>query len=226
MRLPLLLVSMLALVFSTSAFNLAYAKGTDSRKDIKAAKNDPLLRGAIVYKHYCSLCHGQKGDGKARATKLYGQGNLVITMANHDASFYEKMVSDGGSAVGRSRYMPGYRDELSDEQFSDLMEYLYEIERPEARGKAVFMTNCILCHGVKGNGKGRASRLYDPKPADLTRSDKNDIYKKLIITNGGEYMGRSPVMPVWGLQLKEEEIDDVIAYLRTILVVPLPLPEQ
>ena len=217
-----MLASMLVLVFSTSALNLAYAEKTDSRKDIKAAKNDPLLRGAIVYKNYCSLCHGQKGDGKARATKLYGQGNLVITMGNHEPEHYEKIVRHGGSSVGRSRYMPGYEDELSDEQMADLMEYLYEIEKPEARGKAVFMTNCILCHGVKGNGKGRASKLYDPKPADLTRSDKNDIYKKMIITMGGAAMGRSGVMPVWGLQLKEEEIDDVVAYLRTILVVPLP----
>jgi len=217
-----LLASVVALVFSTSAINLTHAGATDSRKDIKAAKSDPLIRGAIVYKNYCSLCHGQKGDGKARATKLYGQGNLVITMDNNEPEYYEKLVRYGGSSVGRSRYMPAWEEELSEEQMSDLMDYLYVMENPEARGKAVFMTNCILCHGVKGNGKGRASKLYDPKPADLTRSDKNDTYKKMIITNGGAAMGRSGVMPIWGLQLKEEEIDDVIAYLRTILVVPPP----
>ncbi len=223
MRSPVLLASVLALVFSTSAFNLAYAKkDTDSRKDVKAVKSDPLIRGGIVYKHYCSLCHGQKGDGKARATKLYGQGNLVITMGNNTPEFYDKMIRHGGSAVGLSRYMPAWEDELSDEQMADVMEYLYVMEKPEARGKVVFMTNCILCHGVKGNGKGRASVLYDPPPADLTRSDKNDVYKKMIITQGGAAMGRSGVMPVWGMQLKEEEIDDVIAYLRTILVVPAP----
>jgi len=222
MRSLALLASAVTLVFSTSAINIAQAGDTDSRKDVKAVKSDPLIRGAIVYKNYCSLCHGQKGDGKARATKLYGQGNLVITMNNNEPDYYEKMVRYGGSSVGRSRYMPAWEEELSEEQMSDLMEYLYVMEQPEARGKAVFMTNCILCHGVKGNGKGRASKLYDPKPADLTRSDKNDTYKKMIITNGGAAMGRSGVMPIWGLQLKEEEIDDVIAYLRTILVVPLP----
>lgn len=222
MRLPLILASVLTLVFSTSVFNIAYAKGTDSRKDIKAAKSNPHIRGGIVYKNYCTLCHGQRGDGKARATKLYGQGNLVITMGNHKPDYYEKILREGGESVGRSKYMPAWEDELSEEQISDVIEYLYLIEDPVARGKVVFLTNCILCHGVKANGKGRASKLYDPKPADLTRSDKTDLYKKLIITNGGEYMGRSGVMPVWGLQLKEDEIDDVIAYLRTVLVVPPP----
>ena len=217
-----LVAGVMALVFSTSAINLALAGDTDSRKDVKAVKSDPLIRGAIVYKNYCALCHGQRGDGKARATKLYGQGNLVINMDKHEPEYYEKLVRFGGSSVGRSRYMPAWDEELSDEQFSDVMDYLYVMEQPEARGKAVFMTNCILCHGVKANGKGRASRLYDPKPADLTRSDKNDTYKKMIITLGGAAMGRSSVMPIWGLQLKEEEIDDVIAYLRTVLVVPLP----
>jgi len=222
MKSLVLLTSVVALVFSTSAINLTHAGDTDSRKVVRAVKSDPLIRGAIVYKSYCSLCHGQKGDGKARATKLYGEGNLVIAMDKNEPEYYEKMVRYGGSSVGRSRYMPAWEEELSEEQLADVMEYLYVIEQPETRGKAVFMTNCILCHGVKGNGKGRASKLYDPKPADLTRSDKNDTYKKMIITNGGAAMGRSDVMPVWGLQLKEEEIDDVVAYLRTILVVPLP----
>lgn len=33
-------------------------------------------------------------------------------------------------------------------------------------------------------------------------------------------MGRSEVMPIWDAQLSADEITDVIAYLRTILVVP------
>jgi len=42
----------------------------------------------------------------------------------------------------------------------------------------------------------------------------------MIITLGGEAMGRSPAMPVWGQQLTAQEIKDVVAYLRTLLVVP------
>ena len=42
----------------------------------------------------------------------------------------------------------------------------------------------------------------------------------MIITLGGKALGRSEVMPAWGEQLlTEQQIDDVVAYLRTILVV-------
>ncbi len=217
MRLPLFMAGMMALVLSAGAISITHAK-TDSRKDIKAAKSKPLIRGGIVYKSYCVLCHGERGDGMARATKLYGQGNLLISMDDHNYEYYEKLIREGGLPLGRSRYMPAYEDELSEEQIGDVMEYLYIVNDPVSRGEMVFMTNCILCHGVKGNGKGRASVMYDPPPADLTRSDKNDDYKRMIITMGGAAMGRSEVMPEWGLQLKDQEIEDVIAYLRTILV--------
>jgi cytochrome c oxidase cbb3-type subunit III len=40
----------------------------------------------------------------------------------------------------------------------------------------------------------------------------------MIITLGGKAMGRSEVMPIWGEQLSERQIDDVVAYLRTVLV--------
>ena len=114
--------------------------------------------------------------------------------------------------------MPPWQDELSDEQIKDVVAYLGVVSNTAGRGEVVFKTNCVLCHGVKGDGKGRASVLFDPPPANLTKSDKNDEYKTMIITMGGAAMGRSPVMPVWGEQLSTQEINDVVAYLRTILV--------
>lgn len=211
------MAGMMALVLSTGAISVTEA-ATDSRKDIRAAKSKPLVRGGIVYKNYCVLCHGERGDGMARATKLYGQGNLVITIDDHNEDYYEKLIREGGTAMLRSKFMPAYQDELTEEQIFDVLQYLTILNDPVARGEVVYKTNCILCHGVKGNGKGRASVMYDPPPADLTRSDKNDDYKRMIITMGGAAMGRSAIMPEWGLQLKKQEIEDVIAYLRTILV--------
>lgn len=189
----------------------------NAMKDAKA-KNRQAQRGAIVYKTYCVLCHGNDGRGGARMTKLHG--GLQLEIGKQPSDYYERIIRVGGEAVGRSEFMPTWDDELSDEQISDVVAYLSLVTDPVKRGEVVFKTNCILCHGVNGDGKGRASVLYDPPPADLTRSDKNDDYKRMIITMGGAAMGRSAVMPVWGEQLGAKEIDDVIAYLRTILVVP------
>ncbi len=198
----------------------------DSRKEVRKeiaqakARVQQSIRGSLVYNTYCTLCHGKSGDGVGRAIKLYGDINLAITKRGHD--YFEKIIRGGGEAVGRSLFMPTWSDELSDEQISDVVEYLAAVTDPVQRGEIVFKTNCILCHGIKGNGKGRSARLYNPPPADLTRSDKNDDYKRMIITLGGKAMGRSEVMPVWGEQITPQEIDDVVAYLKTILVTDAP----
>jgi len=189
---------------------------TDSRMLVDKALKKSQTRGGIVYKHYCSACHGQTGTGNPRRAKLYGKDKLVIKP--NTAEWYEKITRYGGEAVNRSPLMPVWQDELSEEQISDVTKYLSVLSDPVRRGKTVFQTNCILCHGVKADGRGRASVLYDPRPSDLTRSDKNEDYKRLIVTNGGAAMGRSDVMPVWGEQLTVQEIEDVVKFLGTIVV--------
>lgn len=92
-------------------------------------------------------------------------------------------------------------------------------DTPEAaiyRGAIVFNHYCVLCHGAKADGAGRAAKLYNPKPANLVMSDKNDQYKELIIRGGGKAMGRSEFMPPWGNELTDEQITDVVAFLRSI----------
>ena len=190
---------------------------TDSSEVIERTRNKPVIRGGIVYKTYCVLCHGERADGVSRGARLYT--GIHLDLGSATSEYTEKIIRYGGKAVGKSDYMPGWNEELSEEQIKDVLAYIAVVRDPVARGEVVFKTNCILCHGVKGDGKGRASVFLDPPPANLTMSDKNDEYKKMIITLGGKAMGRSERMPVWGEQLlSEQQIDDVVAYLRTILV--------
>ena len=84
------------------------------------------------------------------------------------------------------------------------------------RGGLVYSNYCVTCHGFNADGNGRAARLYNPKPANLRMSDKNDAYFALIVRMGGEAMGRSPFMPPWGAELTDEQTNDLVAYLRSI----------
>lgn len=208
-------VMIATLLMNTMIVGQAHAERPDKRSAVEANLARPVIRGGIVFKNYCTLCHGERADGSARAAKLYGTHKLAITRHNED--YYTKIIRGGGKAVGKSDFMPPWQNELSEEQIIDVIAYLEVVSSPQSRGEVVFKTNCILCHGLKGNGNGRAARLYDPRPANLTKSDKNDDYKRTIITLGGKAMGRSEFMPVWGEQLTEQEINDVVAYLRTIL---------
>lgn len=194
------------MVFWLAASGMSHVTAADAERQ--------AIRGGIVYRTYCTLCHGETADGMARAAPLYRDVNLAIEPAQW--ADYEAIIRLGGEAVGRSKYMPPWQDELSAEQLSDVIAYLKVVRDTEARGQVVFKTNCILCHGESADGQGRAAILHNPRPSNLRASVKDRDYLVNIITTGGAGVGRSATMPPWGLQLGAQEISDVATYLLTL----------
>ena len=90
------------------------------------------------------------------------------------------------------------------------------------RGSIAFRTYCVLCHGTTGKGDGRAAKMYTPRPANLTVSPFPDKYKEMIIRGGGPAVGRSSYMPPWGDELTDEQITDLISFLRELRKTGIP----
>lgn len=88
-------------------------------------------------------------------------------------------------------------------------------------GKIVYNGGCIACHGV--NGKGAPSKNTEFKRPDtfpdFSRCDQTtpepDSAWKAVIVYGGPYYGFSAIMPSFKDLLSNDQIDDVVAYLRT-----------
>ena len=87
-------------------------------------------------------------------------------------------------------------------------------------GKKLYGQFCASCHGQSGKGDGPAAAALNPKPRDHTNKEymstlsDEDLLK--VIKNGGAAIGKSPIMPPWGQALKDDQIKDVIAYVRTL----------
>ncbi|MBU0679154.1 MAG: c-type cytochrome [Verrucomicrobia bacterium] len=87
-------------------------------------------------------------------------------------------------------------------------------------GKAKYQMFCSACHGVTGKGDGVAAAALDPKPAN--HSDKElmgamtDEYIFEVIKNGGASVGKSPMMAAWGAALSDQDLKNVVAYIRTL----------
>ena len=100
----------------------------------------------------------------------------------------------------------------------------------QAEGKNLYATYCSSCHGDKGKGDGLASKSLPIKLADHTDgSIMNQLSDKFlfdIISNGGNSVGKSSMMPGWGSQLNEKQIRDIIAYIRSIADLPYKPPEK
>jgi len=82
-----------------------------------------------------------------------------------------------------------------------------------AKGKSIYGEKCVKCHGEKGKGDGRKAADLEKKPADYTDKAKmakftDEDLKKAVKE------GKKP-MPAFGKKLSDEEIDGVIAYIRT-----------
>ncbi len=91
-------------------------------------------------------------------------------------------------------------------------------------GKMKYNANCIGCHGASGKGDGAAAAALNPKPGDHTdgkvMNALSDQYLFDIIKNGGAAMKKAPFMPASGKKLSDQEIWDVVAYIRTLAVPP------
>ncbi len=89
-----------------------------------------------------------------------------------------------------------------------------------AKGKAAFQQYCAACHGAAGKGDGPMGASMNPKLKDLTDkafngSMKEDYLVKLI-KDGGQAVGKSPMMPKMGGALKDNEVADVVAFIRSL----------
>ncbi|ABX48177.1 cytochrome c [Shewanella baltica] len=86
----------------------------------------PELPGYTLYKGYCAGCHGQNGEGRPNvAPAMAGNATLDKASPHNIVAVMLKGIKSQHYNLTTSFYaMPGYADELSDEQIKDLANYL------------------------------------------------------------------------------------------------------
>jgi mono/diheme cytochrome c family protein len=96
-----------------------------------------------------------------------------------------------------------------------------------AAGKIVYTTNCLSCHGETGKGDGPVGQVLQPPPRNFAigefvfDTDKDgktgtDADLKAVITKGAGAFGGNQMMAAWGGMLSDADINNVIAYIRTL----------
>src|ERR1700731_4191159 len=86
-------------------------------------------------------------------------------------------------------------------------------------GEAIFMRYCQGCHGPDGKGGGKG---FMPHVGPLARKGYietlPDDYLADVIAEGGAAAGKSAFMPSWKNTLTPQDITDVVAFIRTLVV--------
>ena len=89
-----------------------------------------------------------------------------------------------------------------------------------AAGAETYATYCASCHGATGAGDGPVAAGLDPKP--VAHSDGaymnalSDEHLTRVIALGGRAVGKSSLMAPWGGTLSDEQIRDVVAFVRSL----------
>ncbi len=95
------------------------------------------------------------------------------------------------------------------------------------KGKVAYTANCLSCHGETGKGDGPVGQVLQPPPRDFATADfmldadgdgkpGTDADLKGVISKGAGEFGGNQMMAPWGSILSDEDIDNVIAYIRSL----------
>jgi len=84
-------------------------------------------------------------------------------------------------------------------------------------GKAMFIEQCVSCHGFGGKGDGIAGKKLSPKPADLAfiinKPIATDPFLFWAISEGGEPL--KTTMPAFKNILEDKQRWQIITYMRS-----------
>ena len=94
------------------------------------------------------------------------------------------------------------------------------VEADVEAGKADYQIFCASCHGPGGAGDGPVAQALTPKPArhndGAYMNPLTDDYLFKVIKFGGASVGKSAMMAPLGGSLSDQQIRNVIAFMRSL----------
>lgn len=199
--------------------------------DLAAFSEMEATFGERIFKeHSCIACHQIEENGKtiggSQSTSLANAGKrLHVEWIYRFNSNPPDFVPHSGEFVADVselglRYVTGFIATRGIENFS-YYEPWKSREFSQAnvqRGSQIYKEYCAQCHGFTGQGDGPAAPDLEPRPAvhaNISFSQLPEDYLFNVIYYGGKGVGKSPLMPYWGLTIGGKQgVADVIAYLK------------
>ncbi len=236
-RLPLLF----ALLTTVACGHAPASGGADARggdavdlPEVASPADAPTLAEAVkgqqLFLKYCALCHGKNAEGYAADNAP----SLVSRTFRETAStpFLRTSIARGRPGTAMAAYAQEVGGPLSAAEIDTIIGYTRRVAPPQpapptvllaekpnvgavGRGQNVYMTQCASCHGWSTQ-RGSAVHLFNPQ---LLASVK-DSFLRYAIQKGRPGTKMDP----WVAKLTDQQIDDAIAYLRSMATTVPPSP--
>ena len=178
------------------------------------------------YAEYCSVCHGDRGDGQSHAQ----QGLMPPPRNFTDPSFVatatrERIVAaitngvPGTAMIAwKTEFEPAEIDELADYVLNELTRVREEkaLARPvNAEFERIYQESCSVCHGDDGKGASWGQESLSAKPRDFTSvASRTELARDRMIVSVANGRPGTP-MPGFASQLSPRQIEGIVDYVRT-----------
>jgi mono/diheme cytochrome c family protein len=180
---------------------------------------------AALYHNYCSVCHGDNGDGQSRAKGSFKPAPRDFTTPQAVQELTrERMIAAVRNGVPGTA-MVGWHSQLSEKQLTGVVDYIRTtFMRPNTtsadatRGQKIYARICSVCHGDRGSGSMWASANLRPTPRDFTsQAAKDELTRDRMlasVTTGRE----NTAMQGYGNRLSREDREAVVDYIRSAIM--------
>ncbi len=155
-------------------------------------------QGQELFKQYCSTCHGER----------------VPTASDLDQA--RQIIAAGGA----HQTMPVWGNVLTQEQIDALVNYIIDSSQGTSiqQGQTLFAQNCAPCHGDFGEGgpnPANPNQIIAPIGTADFLNTRDDPTLFQIISQGQPNQGMSPFGSANGGNLDDDQINSIVAYLRS-----------
>lgn len=223
------MLSLRKLFFILYLFAYIYASPALSAEVTSESGN---INPVALYQDFCSVCHGDKGDGDSHAREGLKPPPRDFTEPEIAAlltrEYIIKIIANGKPGTA----MTAWSSRLNNNEVTAIADYIrtkflriskgIEIPVDNKKGYEIYRTTCSVCHGDDGTGARWAGSSLKPAPRNFTTLDSRTSQTSERMRNAILAGRPGTAMTSFARQLSSEDVDAVIDYIETSFMGIMP----
>ena len=200
---------MKAILFSIISVSLFTASVTHAQE----------IDSQALYQDYCSVCHGDKGDGNSLARQGMVPPPRDFTSPQSAIELSGQRIRHAIREGVPGTAMSGWKSRLSEaeiEALADLVTTRFMLPatvETASEGSQIYAAYCSVCHGDTGKGAIWAAAGLSPKPIDFTNEEIQASLSRDHMIHSVSYGRPETAMTGWKKRLTDKQIATVVDYV-------------
>lgn len=202
---------------------------------------------AQLYMEYCSVCHGEKGDGRSHASQGLQPPPRDFTgpaARQFTPGYMAAIITNGKPGTA----MTAWSSQLDSAQIAALVEYIGTefmaapakppvtgsgmnltgigtVGAGQTDGKRIYDSTCSVCHGDDGKGAVWGRSSLNPPPVNFTSADPFSTLTRERMFASVTHGRPGTAMMAFGSQLSDTQIEAVVDYIRATFMTDKTHPD-